>query len=147
MQPVNICFWGLCAISCYSERGDFREGMMSDGYVTDTAYVAEYYPDHAPTHMNLACAFNGFRPRPLDGPFTWRDYGCGNGVTANVLAACFPHAQFYGIDFMNAHIRTAETLSLRGGLENTTFLCKSFTQLEDDDLPPLDFAVMHGVLS
>ena len=120
---------------------------MTDGYVTDTAYVAEYYADHAPTHMNLACAFNGFRPRPLDEPFTWCDYGCGNGVTANVLAACYPHAQFYGIDFMNAHIRTAETLSLRGGLENTTFLCKSFTQLGEDEIPPLDFAVMHGVLS
>jgi SAM-dependent methyltransferase len=97
--------------------------------------------------MNLTCAFNGFKPRPLDAPFTWCDYGCGNGVTANVLAACYPHAQFYGVDFMNTHIRTAETLSLRGGLENTKFLCKSFTQLEEDDLPPLDFAVMHGVLS
>ncbi|MEQ8735916.1 MAG: class I SAM-dependent methyltransferase [Rhodospirillaceae bacterium] len=120
---------------------------MSDGYVTDTAYVAEYYPDHAPAHMNLTCAFNGFRPRPLDEPFTWCDYGCGNGVTANVLAACYPHAQFYGVDFLNTHIRTAETLSLRGGLQNTSFLCKSFTQLEEKDLPPLDFAVMHGVLS
>ena len=120
---------------------------MSDGYVTDTAYVAEYYPDHAPAHMNLTCAFNGFRPRPLDEPFTWCDYGCGNGITANVLAACHPHAQFYGVDFLNAHIRTAETLSLRGGLQNTSFLCKSFTQLGEQDLPPLDFAVMHGVLS
>lgn len=120
---------------------------MSGGYVTDTAYVAEYYSDHAPAHMNLACAFNGFRPRPLDEPFTWCDYGCGNGITANVLAACYPHAQFYGVDFMNTHVRTAETLSLRGGLENTKFLCKSFTQLADDDLPDLDFAVMHGVLS
>jgi len=84
---------------------------MSDGYVTDTAYVAEYYADHAPTHMNLTCAFNGFKPRPLDEPFTWCDYGCGNGVTANVLAACYPHAQFYGVDFMNTHIRTAETMA------------------------------------
>ena len=120
---------------------------MTDGYVTDTAYVAEYYSDHAPTHMNLACAFNGFRPRPLDEPFTWCDYGCGNGITANVLAACYPHAQFYGVDFMNAHIRTAETLSLRGGIENTTFIGKSFTQLGEEEIPPLDFAVMHGVLS
>ena len=48
---------------------------------------------------------------------------------------------------MNTHIRTAETLSLRGGLDNAKFLRKSFTDLEDDDIPPLDFAVMHGVLS
>lgn len=117
------------------------------GYVSDTAYVAEFYGDHAPAHMNLIAASNGFRPRPLDGPFTWCDYGCGNGITANVLAGCFPDAQFYGVDFLPAHVRTAETLSLRGGLENTTFIQKSFGDLAPDDIPPLDFAVMHGVLS
>ena len=118
-----------------------------DGYVTDVPYVAEFYGDHSPTTMNLVAAFTGYRPRPLDEPFTWCDFGCGNGVTTNVLAACYPHAQFYGIDFMPVHIRNAETLAMRGGLDNTTFLEKSFTDLADDDLPPLDFAVMHGVLS
>lgn len=120
---------------------------MNGGYISDTAYVAEYYGDHAPAQMNLVCAFNGFKPRPLDRPFVWCDYGCGNGFTANILASCYPHAQFFGIDLLTTHIRTAETLSLRGGLDNTNFLCKSFNQLEDDDIPPLDFAVMHGVLS
>jgi len=57
------------------------------GYGTDTAYVAEFYGDHAPTHMNLVAATNGFRPRALDGDFTWCDYGCGNGVKAVKLAA------------------------------------------------------------
>ncbi len=117
------------------------------GYVTDTAYVAEFYGDHAPAHMNLIAASNGYRPRPLDGGFTWCDYGCGNGVTANVLAGCFPEAKFYGVDFLPAHTRTAELLSLRGGLQNTTFIQKSFTDLGPDEIPPLDFAVMHGVLS
>ena len=56
------------------------------GYVTDTAYVAEFYGDHAPAHMNLIAASNGFRPRPLTPGFTWCDYGCGNGITANILA-------------------------------------------------------------
>ncbi len=117
------------------------------GYVTDTAYVAEFYGDHAPAHMNLIAASNGYRPRPLDGAFTWCDYGCGNGITANVLAGCFPDAKFYGVDFLPAHTRTAELLSLRGGLQNTTFIQKSFTDLGEDEIPALDFAVMHGVLS
>src|SRR5690606_35560493 len=111
----------------------------SGGYVTDTAYVAEFYGDHAPTHVNLVAAANGFRPRPLDGDFAWCDYGCGNGITANVIAGCYPNAHIYGVDFLPAHIRTAETLSIRGGLENTTFLQKSFAELEEDDIPPLDF--------
>lgn len=117
------------------------------GYVTDTAYVAEFYGDHAPAHLNLIAASNGFRPRPLDTPFTWCDYGCGNGITANVLAGCFPHAHFYGVDFLPAHTRMAQLLALRGGLGNTTFIQKSFTGLDAGEIPPLDFAVMHGVLS
>lgn len=117
------------------------------GYVTDTAYVAEFYGDHAPSHLNLIAASNGYRPRPLTGDFTWCDYGCGNGITANILAGCFPGAKFYGIDFLPAHTRTAELLSLRGGLNNTTFIQKSFTELAEDEIPALDFAVMHGVLS
>jgi len=117
------------------------------GYVTDTSYVAEFYNEHAPTHLNLIASSGGFRPRALDSAFTWCDYGCGNGISANVLAGCYPQAQFYGVDFLPAHIRTAQTLALRGGLENTHFLRKSFTELTPDDLPPLDFAVMHGILS
>jgi SAM-dependent methyltransferase len=117
------------------------------GYVTDTAYVAEFYGDHAPTHMNLVAASNGFRPRAVDGAFAWCDYGCGNGITAAVLAGCYPKAKFYGVDFLPAHIRTAETLAVRMGLENVDFLQRSFTDLKPDDIEPLDFAVMHGVLS
>ena len=117
------------------------------GYVTDTAYVAEFYGDHAPTHINLVAAANGFRPRALDGAFTWCDYGCGNGLTAAVLAAAYPSAKFYGVDFLPAHIRSAETLSVRMGLDNATFLRKSFAEMREGDVPPLDFAVMHGVLS
>jgi SAM-dependent methyltransferase len=117
------------------------------GYVTDTAYVAEFYGDHAPAHMNLVAAANGFRPRDTRKPFTWCDYGCGNGLTAAVLAAAHPEATFVGVDFLPAHIRTAEVLATRMALDNTNFLQKSFTDLGAQDIPPLDFAVMHGVLS
>jgi len=117
------------------------------GYITDVSYVAEFYGDHAPIHLNLIAAGNGYRPRPLDPGFTWCDYGCGNGVTANVLAGCYPQGHFYGIDMLPKHINFAEVLSVRGGLDNTTFLRKSFSELKPDDVPPLDFATMHGVLS
>ena len=117
------------------------------GYVTDTAYVAEFYGDHAPTHMNLVAAANGFRPRDVNGAFAWCDYGCGNGLTANVLAGAYPAAQFYGVDFLPAHVRSAETLAVRMGTGNAHFLQRGFTDLKAGDIPPLDFAVMHGVLS
>ncbi|MBM3514937.1 MAG: methyltransferase domain-containing protein [Alphaproteobacteria bacterium] len=117
------------------------------GYVTDVDYVAEFYGDHAPAHMNMTAAAGGFKPRPLDQPFAWCDYGCGNGITANVLAAGFPEARFFGVDFLPAHILTAETLAMRGNVDNAKFICKGFAELKPDDLPPLDFAVMHGILS
>ncbi len=117
------------------------------GYVTDTAYVAEFYGDHAPTHMNLVAAANGFATRPLGGDFAWCDYGCGNGITAAVLAGCYPSAKFFGVDFLPAHIRAGETLAIRMGLDNASFLQRSFADLKPADIPPLDFAVMHGVLS
>lgn len=120
---------------------------QTGGYVTDVAYVAEFYGDHSPAHINMTAATGGFRPRAIDGEFTWCDYGCGNGITANILAGCFPQAMFYGVDFLREHVLTAETLAVRGGLDNTSFLCKGFADLKPGDIPPLDFAVMHGVLS
>ena len=95
-------------------RGQNMSVDKTGGYISDISYVAEFYGDHAPAHMNLVAAGSGFRPRPIDGAFTWCDYGCGNGITAVVLAGCFPHAQFYGVDFMPAHIRMAETLAHPG---------------------------------
>ena len=49
--------------------------MTSDtgGYISDVSYLAEFYGDHAPAHINLVAASNGFQPRPLDKPFTWCD--------------------------------------------------------------------------
>jgi SAM-dependent methyltransferase len=120
---------------------------QTGGYVTDVAYVAEFYGDHAPAHINMTAAVGGFHPRPINGEFAWCDYGCGNGITAILLAGCFPDAKFYGVDFLPEHIRTADTLALRGALNNTTFICKGFADLTPTDLPPLDFAVMHGILS
>src|SRR5262245_30153186 len=99
------------------------------GYITDTTYVTEFYGDHSPVHLNLIAAANGFRPRPLDPGFTWCDYGCGHGITAITLAGCYPQGHFYGIDFLPAHINFAEVLAIRGGLDNATFLKKSFTDL------------------
>lgn len=62
------------------------------GYVTDVSYVAEFYADHAPPHFNMTAVLSGFRPGLLNQPFTWCDYGCGNGVTATSLAAGYPEA-------------------------------------------------------
>lgn len=45
--------------------------MTSDigGYISDVSYVAEFYGDHAPAHINLVAASNGYALRPLNKPF------------------------------------------------------------------------------
>ncbi|SDH83683.1 class I SAM-dependent methyltransferase [Roseospirillum parvum] len=120
---------------------------MADGYITDLDYVAEYYGDHAPVHLNACALLNGVAPRPLSEGFTWADFGCGNGLTANTLAAANPQGSFLGIDFNPRHIARAQALASAAGLDNARFLAADFTELAPADLPRLDFAVLHGVMS
>ena len=118
-----------------------------DNYISGTTLQSEFYSNHAPTHLNFVAASNGFQPRPLNGPFTWCDYGCGNAITANVLAGCYPDAKFYGVDYLPSRIRTAKSLSNSARLENTVFIQKRFSALAKSDIPQLDFAIIHGILS
>ncbi len=120
---------------------------MPDGYVTDAAYVAEYAADHSPAAMNWGAAFCGVAPRPLDQGFTWCDFGCGHGLTTAILAAAYPQGQFYGVDVQETQVGNGRALAEAGFLGNATFLKMDFKALRPDTLPPLDFAVLHGVLS
>ena len=81
----------------------------------------------------------------MDGDFTWADFGCADGLTACALAAAYPNARFYGIDFAPDAIGRAQRMADETGLSNVTFMAKSFTDLTDDDVPLLDFAMVYGV--
>lgn len=123
---------------------------MSDwggGYVTDLQYVPAFCGEQSPTILRLACLLNGVEVAPENGSFNYCDLGCGEGVTALVLAAAHPEAKFYGIDFNPSHIMRAREVACSAALSNIEFLERSFEDLLDEPLPEFDFISLHGVYS
>lgn len=117
------------------------------GYVTDLAYTAHFYRELAPSNLNFATALRGVNmPAPKE-QYRWLELGCGQGLTANILAAANPQSEFYACDFMPGHIVNARQLALEANLTNIEFLEVSFEELLDADLPKMDYIVLHGVYS
>src|SRR5262245_17422121 len=119
----------------------------SYGYVTDQLYTEGFYRELAPSWLNYVAALNGCHPRPIDGEFNYLELGCGLGQSTNVLAACYPKARFYGVDFNPSHIDNARIFARSNGIGNVQFLERAFDELRDGDLPECDFVGIHGTLS
>jgi SAM-dependent methyltransferase len=118
-----------------------------DGYLVDVAYIHTFLPGLAPLNLALAALLAGVRPPDVDEPFAYLDLGCGNGFTPALLAAANPHGEFWGNDFLPAHIRNAQATAATAGLVNATFVEASFADMVDADLPQFDFVVIHGIWS
>jgi SAM-dependent methyltransferase len=126
-----------------------------DGYVTDVVYTANFYREITPAWLAMSSLLLGHRPPDLTRRFTYADLGCGNGFTALIVAATFPHAEVWGFDFNPAHVEFARALAAAAGLTNVHFAERSFADLAaasgatltDDDMPDCDMMVSHGVLS
>ena len=79
-----------------------------NGYTIDIPYLRDFKPMLAPAWLDHVALVVGIEPPDRRGGFTWCDLGCGQGVTAAILAATHPMGAFYGIDAMPAfrHWRT-----------------------------------------
>ncbi|OYW55650.1 MAG: hypothetical protein B7Z30_12920 [Rhizobiales bacterium 12-68-15] len=120
----------------------------ASGYVSDVEYLPGLYVDQTPAHIALACLVNGFAPPETGAGHTYCELGCGQGVTANIIAASNPDAQVVAIDFNPAHIARARAAAKAAKLENIQFLELSFEEMNArDDLPDFDLVTMHGVWS
>jgi SAM-dependent methyltransferase len=119
------------------------------GYVTDTAYVHDFCRVQTPAILSLAAlsrnvAAAGGRGEPL----SYCDLGCGQGFTANLVAAANPHAQVFAADFNPTHIAGARTLAGAAPLKNILFREAGFDELlQDAALPDFDIICLHGVFS
>jgi SAM-dependent methyltransferase len=114
------------------------------------AYTSSFYREITPNWIALTSLLLGQRPPDLARPFTYADLGCGNGFTALVVAATYPHADVWGFDFNPAHVEFARGLAARASLDNVRFKETSFADLNcvpEGTLPDFDFIVAHGVLS
>jgi len=120
----------------------------ASGYVADIEYLPGFYAEQAPSHLMLGCLVNGVEPPVVSGPFTYCELGCGQGVTALVIAASNPQAQVIATDFNPAHIARARAMAKAAGLSNISFLELSFANMEHrTDLPDFDMVSLHGVWS
>jgi SAM-dependent methyltransferase len=119
----------------------------SQGYVTDVSYTNSFFRELSPAWLNHVAMSNGAHPRLLDEGFNHIDLGCGLGQSSNVLAACFPRGNFFGVDFNPAHIDTAQHLAKQLGIDNVRFIERAFEELLEVDLPDFDFITLHGIYS
>src|SRR6266446_336802 len=121
----------------------FESKVMADwgaGYVTDTAYVHDFCRVQTPAILSIAAiARNVAAPGGLGEPFTYFDLGCGQGFTANLVAAANPRAEVFAADFNPTHIASARDLASAAGLRNIQFREAAFEELlQDGTLPSFD---------
>jgi SAM-dependent methyltransferase len=118
------------------------------GYVTDTAYVHDFCRVQTPTILSFAALAKSVAAPGLEGkPLTYCDLGCGQGFTANLVAAANPAAEVFAADFNPTHIAGARSLAAAAGMNNIVFREADFEELlHDSSLPDFDIICMHGVL-
>jgi SAM-dependent methyltransferase len=117
------------------------------GYATDVPYLRDFKRQLAPAWLDHVALVAGIEPPARNSGFAWCDLGCGQGVTANILAATHPRGTFHAIDAMPGHIDHARRLSAEAAIPNVSFHTVDFTAAADLDLPPFDYIVAHGVYS
>lgn len=119
----------------------------TEGYVSEINYTYGFYGELSPLKLALACAIKAIHPPDTNQPFNYCELACGRGYTTNLLASCYPQAQFYANDFNPNHILEAKKLAQSAGSQNVHFFDDSFSEFLHQDLPQFDFIVLHGIYS
>jgi len=117
------------------------------GYVADVPYVRAFIHELAPAWLDHVAVTSGLVPPAREGGFAWCDLGCGQGVTAAMLAVMHPGGQFHAIDAMPEHIDHGRRFADEAGVANVTFHAADFAVAADLPLPKFEYIVAHGVYS
>jgi SAM-dependent methyltransferase len=116
-----------------------------DGYAADIPYLRDFKPMLAPAWLDHVALVAGVEPPARRDGFAWCDLGCGQGVTAAILAATHPSGIFHGIDAMPAHIAHARRLAEAVAIPNLQLHAVDFAAAVGLELPQFDYIVAHGV--
>ena len=117
------------------------------GYVTDVPYERAFVHQCAPAWLDHVAVVSDVVPPAREDGFAWCDLGCGQGVTAAMLAAMHPAGHFHGIDAMPEHIDHGRRFAAEAGVTNANFYAVDFAAATDLALPKFDYVVAHGVYS
>ncbi|AGF52142.1 sll1526 [Synechocystis sp. PCC 6803] len=119
----------------------------NEGYVLEVNYTYGFYGELSPLKLALANTLKSLKSPNLEKNFNYCELACGRGYSTNLLASCYPQAQFYANDFNPSHIVEARTLAETAGTKNVHFFDDSFEEFINQDLPQFDFIVLHGIYS
>jgi SAM-dependent methyltransferase len=117
------------------------------GLVGDVPYPYSFIRELAPAWLNFVATLSGFAAPSRGDNFAWCELGCGQGLTAAILAATHPGAEFHGIDAMPAHIDHARRLCANAGIRNLMLHDLDFAAASETELASFDYIVAHGVYS
>src|ERR1700732_4664362 len=118
-----------------------------DGYAADIPYLRDFKPMLAPAWLDHVALVAGVEPPARTDGFAWCDLGCGQGVTAAILAATHPNGTFHGLDALPGHIAHATGLAAEAEAPNAHFHAADFAAALALPLPRFDYIVAHGVYS
>ena len=120
-----------------------------EGYNSDTTYTSGYYREQEPEYINYSAVMHGIEPVALEKSFTYCELGCGQGLTALIMAANYPEGEFWAIDYNPSHIAQARKIAEQANLTNIHFLELSFEELANDcaQVPSCEFITLHGIYS
>src|SRR5262249_30516392 len=101
------------------------------GYVADVPYVRAFIHQLAPAWLDPGAAVSGLMPPARARGFAWCDLGCGQGVTAAMLAAMHPAGDFHAVDAMPEHIDHGRRFAAEAGAANVSFHAADFAAAAD----------------
>ena len=120
----------------------------TSGYVADVGYTHGFYRELTPALLGQIALAKGVRAPSVAGPMAYCELGCGQGFSANLIAAANPHIQVFATDFNPAHILNARSLAAETGAANAQFFDQSFRDfIGEPTLPAFDIIALHGIYS
>jgi SAM-dependent methyltransferase len=119
----------------------------TEGYVADVDYTYGYYRELTPAILSTALLLKGIRAPST--PLTYCELGCGQGYSANIIAAANPDIQVFATDFNPNQIANALALAQEGKVSNVHFFDASFKEFgQHPDVPKtFDIICLHGIYS
>jgi len=119
-----------------------------EGYQADEVYPSNFPREFSPAWIDAILRCRGVPPpRAPRGPFALLDLGCGDGMGLIVLAAAYPEGRFTGIDALPAHVAYGQAVAEGLGIDNVTFRCALFAEVEDPAEPEYDYVTAQGVIA
>ena len=116
------------------------------GYVQSVDYTHHYCRELSPSLLDFACLSRGIATSLANRPLKYLELGFGQGLSLNVHAAAC-QGEFWGTDFMPAHVVNARELAAAAGSGARLFEDSFEEFARRDDLPEFDVIGMHGTWS